>query len=103
MCVHILVVALACEHVEAHTMLYTSSTSPALLGIALCHETLDKAADLALFVVSHFAVPTGINNTSNIRNRNTRFGDVRRQYNLVLARRRRQKCRTLVLRGHARV
>ena len=58
MWVHVVVVPLAGEEVEADSMLHTSSTSAPLLCIAARDETVDKAADLALFIIPHFSMPT---------------------------------------------
>jgi hypothetical protein len=61
-----------CKQVECQTLLYTTRTTPTLLG----DIRLDQPGYLPLFIVAHLAMFARINDTGDIGDGHTRFGNV---------------------------
>ena len=83
--IQVLVMPLPGKEMEANAVLYTSSTSAALLCVTACNEAVNQSTNLALLVVAHFAMPSRVDHTRNIRDRNTCLGHIRCEHNLAHA------------------
>lgn len=64
------------EEMECNTFADTTSATTTLCGIRLSNESLDQATDLAFLVEAHLTMLAGIDDSSDIGNRDTSFGNV---------------------------
>jgi hypothetical protein len=71
------------EHMEAQTLLDTTSTTATLLCVGTRDEGIDEAAQLTPFIVSHFTVLAGVDDTCHVRDGNTSLSNVRGQHDLA--------------------
>ena len=83
--IQVLVMPLTGKEMEANTVLNASSTSAALLCVTACNEAVNQSTNLALLVVAHFAMPSRVDHTRNIWDRNTCLGHIRCKHNLTHA------------------
>lgn len=66
------------EQVESHSFLDTTCAASPLRSVGLSDEGLGETTDLSLLVESHLPVLSRINDSCNVRDGDTSFGDVPR-------------------------
>lgn len=64
------------KQMEAHSLLSSSCSPSPLFGVRARDETINQAGQLSPFVKSHLSMLSRINYTSNVRDRDTRLGNV---------------------------